>query len=294
MSGPILTGVYAALLAPRDADGAMDEGSIRRQVECLAHDGINGYAVNGATGEFPIGSETDLAMQVRVVRSAAPSKQILAGIGAGDVRGAVLRSHRADDEGADAVLLPMPGYFPYRQDDLRAFALTVADASPLPVLLYNLPQFTSGLAADTVLSLLREHTNIAGIKDSSGSLDIVRAITASDVSAVRLIGNDSALAPALEEKLCDGVVSGVACVLPELVTRLFRSSPGTEEFQQSSSLLDEFIDQLAPLPTPWGLKSASEARGFTEASFPFPISAERAGEMAGLRHWLQEWLKHAV
>lgn len=287
-------GVYAALLTPRQADGAVNLNSLRQQLELPARESLTGYALNGATGEFPCASPDELEQMLHVARAKAPHAQLLAGIGAGDVRGAVVRGTIAADQGADAVLLPMPSFFPYRQDDLRAFSMAVADAVPLPVVLYNLPQFTSGLEVETVLSLLREHDNIIGIKDSSGTLDIVRAMTVEKVAGARIIGNDSALCPALEDGLCDGVVSGVACALPELMTRIFAASPTSKGFAQDHALLKELIEHLNPLPTPWGLKVVSEVRGFTTASYPFPLSPERASESAELKVWFAGWMDQAI
>ncbi len=288
------SGVYAALLSPRHADGAVDMDALRYQMNLPARESLSGYALNGATGEFPCASPEELAQMLKAAREVDTQAQILAGIGAGDVHGAVLRGKIARDEGADAVLLPMPSFFPYRQDDLRAFSLAVADVVPLPILLYNLPQFTSGLEVDTVLSLLREHDNIVGIKDSSGSLEILRAMTVEKVAGARIIGNDSALCPAMEDALCDGVVSGVACALPELMTHIFGSTPTSESFARNRALLEEFIEHLNPLPTPWGLKVASEVRGFTTASYPFPLSPERASETDELRVWFAGWMDQAI
>ena len=288
------SGVYAALLSPRRMDGAVDFDALRHQLDLPARQSLSGFALNGATGEFTFATPDELAQTLKIARDADPKAQLLAGIGAGDVQGAVLRGRIAKDAGADAVLLSMPAFFPYRQDDLRSFSMAVADAVELPVLLYNLPQFTSGLQVDTVLSLLREHDNIVGVKDSSGSLDIVRAMTVEQVAGARIIGNDSALCPALEQGLCDGVVSGVACTLPELMTRIFAASPTSESFKQDQALLKEFIEHLNPLPTPWGLKVTSEVRGFTKASYPFPLSPERSAETAELKVWFAGWIDEAV
>lgn len=281
-------GVYAALLTPRHTDGTLNLESYRQQLTMLSRGDLVGYAINGATGEFTIGSESDLERLLAETRDNVPSAEILCGIGAGDAAGAIRLGRVAAAAGAKAALLPMPCFFPYRQDDMRAFALEVASHVELPVLLYNLPQFTTGLEVETVLSLL-EHDNIVGIKDSSGSLDIVRAITAAGLPAARLIGNDSALCDALAEGLCDGVVSGVACSLPELMTGLFATGGKGTAFPQSKRLLDEFIQQLNVLPTPWGLKVTSAVRGFTSESYPFPLSPERIAETAALHSWFAGW-----
>jgi 4-hydroxy-tetrahydrodipicolinate synthase len=286
-------GVYAALLTARHPDGALDLDSYRQQLTALNKDKLVGYAINGATGEFTISSEPELELLLAEACRTTPSAEILCGIGAGDVYGAVRRGRLAAAAGAKAALLPMPCFFPYRQDDLRSFVLEVASKVELPVLLYNLPQFTTGLEVETVLSLL-EHDNIVGIKDSSGSLNIVRAITDAGLPAARLIGNDSALCEALAEGLCDGVVSGVACSLPELMTSLFATKGKGSAFPESKKLLDEFIQQLNVLPTPWGLKVTSAARGFTRESYPFPLSPNRSSETAQLRTWFTSWYKRTL
>jgi len=286
--------VYAALLSPRSDDGELDVKSFRKQVVELNQFGLRGYALNGATGEFTIASDEDVDALVHTARQEAPHAEILCGIGAGDIRLTVRRARTAQNAGVHAVLLPMPGFFPYRGDDLSAYISAVASSTELPILLYNLPQFTSALHTNTVLSLFEKHSNIVGIKDSSGSLDIVRSMTAAGLPHARLIGNDSALSAALAENVCDGVVSGVACTLPELMSSLFATGGQGDIFETKSHLLKEFIDHLGPLPTPWGLKVTSAERHFTRESYPFPLSIERQAEVAELRKWFNGWYSQTL
>ena len=288
------SGVYAALLSPRASDGELDTTSFRRQVFELNKFGLRGYAINGATGEFTIVSDVDVHELVGIARQEAPESEILCGIGAGDLRLTVRRARVAQLAGAHAALLPMPSFFPYREDDLAAYISAVASSVELPILLYNLPQFTSGLHVDSVLSLFAKHANIVGIKDSSGSLDIVRAMTAAGLTHRRLIGNDSALPTALVEGVCDGVVSGVACVLPELIFSLFAAGGQGGAFETKRRLLNEFIDHLRPLPTPWGLKVTSAILHFTRESYPFPLSTAREVEVTELREWFRGWYKQTL
>jgi 4-hydroxy-tetrahydrodipicolinate synthase len=289
-----LAGVYAALLTPREINGQLDIPSFHHQVVSLNKTNLSGYAINGATGEFTLSSGQELERLLNETRNVAPSAQILCGIGAGDVRGTVHLGKIAATAGATAALLPMPGFFPYRQDDLYAFASVIAHEVELPVLLYNLPQFTSALHVETVLTLLSEHPNIVGIKDSSGSLDIVRAITKAGLTHARLIGNDAALANALDENLCDGVVSGVACTLPELMTTLFAAHSDLNKSVNLRKLLDEFIEHLGTLPTPWGLKVTSAARGYTHETYPLPLSGTRKNEIENLHTWFVNWYEQTL
>ncbi len=164
------------------------------------------------------------------------------------------------------------------------------------MLLYNLPQFTSGLEKETVRRLIVEVPNIIGIKDSSGSLDILSDLTHHNVDACRIVGNDSALAPSLTQGICDGVVSGVACALPEVIQALYAvgGQSGSAEFEDASRLLDEFIAQLGAVPTPWGLKWMAEARGIVTATFSQPVTAARREQGKGMAAWLHEWLPGAL
>jgi len=290
--GTAIQGTYAAVLTPRKATGEIDETAFRRLLQFLLGKGIAGFAINGATGEFCLTSEAELERLLIVAAEVIQGRaRFLAGIGSSSANISIRLGKVAAKAGAAGLLLPMPYFFPYSQADLRVFSRTVAAHLDVPILLYNLPQFTSGLEPQTSLDLIRECDSIVGIKDSSGSLDTLRLLTETGTPAQRIIGNDDVLAPALEQELLDGVVSGVACVLPELIGRLYEAgstNPGSPEFSDLSASLASFIQQIQPFPTPWGLKIVAEARGLLQATYPFPLSQERQQEKATLLHWFQE------
>ena len=219
------------------------------------------------------------------------SGELLAGIGAAGMHGSLALAEVAQQQGTGALLLPMPHYFPYSQDDLHAFCEAVARQVDAPVLLYNLPKFTTGLSVSTALELIASVPNIIGIKDSSGSLDILAALTARGGGACRIVGDDSVLVEAIEQGVCDGVVSGVAGVLPELMELLWgrRDSRQTPEYGAAAARLAELVERLSPLPVPWGLKWIAEARGIARASFSQPLSGERHRQGAALVQWFRDW-----
>ncbi len=286
----IAGGVYAAVLTPRGADGAVDEAAFAGLLEFLLGKGISGFAVNGATGEFCLTTEAEFARLMCVAAEVTRGRgSFLAGIGAAGSDGAVRLGRIASEAGAAGVLLPMPYFFPYSQGDLKAFVRAVAAGLDAAVLLYNLPQFTAGLDAATSLELIRDCENVVGIKDSSGSLETVRMLTA-EGWGLRLIGNDEVLGKALEERVLDGVVSGVACVLPELIQRLYAvgvAEPGGAEFVELEVALKGFIEQIGAFPTPWGLKMIAEARGLAKAAYPFALSEERELQRENLLRWFE-------
>jgi 4-hydroxy-tetrahydrodipicolinate synthase len=288
----LIHGVYAAVLTPRLADDSVDVIALRKLLEFLLLRGVTGFALNGATGEFCLTTPEHLEMLLRVAQEVCAGKaELLCGVGAAGLQGSIALAAIAEKHGVKGLLLPMPYFFPYQQQDLEAFCRAVAATTTLPILLYNLPQVTSGLEKETVRRLITEVPNIIGIKDSSGSLDILEDLTSHGVDACRIVGNDSALSPALLRGVCDGVVSGVACALPELVLSVYEKGlqhPG-DAFLQDVATLSDFIAQLDPFPTPWGLKWAVEARGILTATFSQPLSSERKDQAAAISAWVSRW-----
>ena len=291
MSPKQFSGVYAALLTPRTPDGAVDANALQNLVRFLLSKGVESFAVNGATGEFCMTTAPELRSLLRAVRDAgADATRILCGVGSSSTRGVKELASIAADEGAAALLLPMPYFFRYAQEDLELYCRTVANSARLPLLLYNLPQFSSGLDKDTVHKLISETENIVGIKDSSGELDILRDLSNRRVDGSRIVGNDTVLADAITEHICDGVVSGIACALPELVLGLFKEPAGSEKFHHSAQLLSEFAARLDQFPAPWALKWAVEARGVMPATISYPVTERRATQASNFMSWFREWL----
>jgi len=284
-----LSGVYAAVLTPRTEAGDLDEAGFTRLLHWLVGKGIQGFAINGATGELTRTTEDELARLMDLAAEALRGQaSFLVGIGAASADASVRLARVAEHSGAEAMLLPMPCFFRYSQADLKTFCTAVAGAVEMPVLLYNLPQFTNGLDPETTVALITQCENIVGIKDSSGSVETVKLLTERNTSARRLIGNDAVLASAMEQSLLDGVVSGVACVLPELILTLYSSGFGDSsctKFRELSTVLAEVVEQLDALPTPWGLKVLAEARGMAPPTYPMPLAPERQQQREALLAW---------
>jgi 4-hydroxy-tetrahydrodipicolinate synthase len=291
MTEKLVHGVYAALLTPRLADDSVDEAAFIRLLEFHLARGISSFALNGATGEFCLTRPRHLRILLSVAHRICGNPKILCGIGAAGVAGSIELGEIAVGEGAQAALLPMPYFFPYEQHDLEAFVHMVAASVPLPVLLYNLPSFTSPLDPETSCRLIRDVPNVVGIKDSGESTATLRLLTNRQIPACRLVGNDGMLVDALREGVCDGVVSGVACVLPELIRAIFDECEDTNspQFRRLSKLLDDFRDQLARAPVPWALKWIAEARGICAATFSQPLAEIRRQQGRELIEWFRQW-----
>jgi 4-hydroxy-tetrahydrodipicolinate synthase len=297
MSNGEISGVFAALLTPRNAEGSIDVAALGNLVHFQTKSGISSFAVNGATGEFCLTSPAQLRTMLSTVRAAGEDKaRMLCCVGAASAAQSIELARVAESEEVEGLLLPMPYFYPYAQEDLDLFCRTVAGATPLPVLLYNLPQFTSGLDKETVGGLITDVSNIVGIKDSSGSLEILRYLTQQGVQGCRIVGGDAVLAPALREGICDGVVSGVAGVVPEAILALYarKHQVESEGFVLAARRIEEFVEHIKPFPYPWGLKWVAEARGILQATFSVPVTQHRLEQRQQLVAWFAAWIDEGL
>ena len=289
-----LAGLFAAVATPVHRDGRVDLGTLDRLVDFLVEGGVSGICLAGATGEYPHFETADRqAVTARAAGRLPRDRALLVGIGGPSVRHTIELGAASFDSGARAVLLPMPMFFRYEQQDLEAYSAHIARALNGPCLLYNLPDFTNGLAADTVVRLIRNEEHIAGIKDSSGRGEHLAALASARGGEpwTLLVGDDRLLLGGLQAGW-NGSISGVAGFCPELLVGLYRSflDGRTAETARLATLLDELIGQLSPFPTPWGIRIGLAARGIDTGPLPLPLTAERKRQAAAFTSWLPQWL----
>lgn len=289
-----IQGLFAAVVTPVHEDGRLDLAAFDRTVDFLVEAGVAGICIAGATGEYPHFETADRKTVIRQAAARLPDTcALVVGIGAPTVRHTVDLGRAALEAGSRALLLPMPMFFRYEQADLEAYAAHVSGVLRAPCLLYNLPGFTNGLEADTVLRLLRNEEFITGIKDSSGRLENLATFSHARGAApwTLLVGDDRVLHAGLAAGW-DGGISGVAGFCPELLVVLYRShvsgdAPGAARLQR---LLDELISHLAPFPTPWGIRIGLAARGIPTGPLPLPVTGQRRRQIAEFTAWLPGWL----
>jgi len=290
------SGVIGALLLPRDEAGRPEWDAFERNACFVLEAGAIGLCVNGATGEFAGASQAERREAVVRARRVSGSALVVSGIGGTRWTEILTLGRDAEAAKADALLVPTPHFFSYAPQDLAEFYRCIAAEARIPVLIYNLPAFTGGLDSALAFQLIQEVDGIAGVKDSSGQLDLLEALTRGQAGrALRLVGNDSVLAEALTRGLCDGTISGVAGVAPELTVALWKSAARAHEalFQSLASRLRVLIEQLDQFPTPWGLKLIAELRGLGPASIGLPLSGERQAQAARFAEWFPRWWKDA-
>ena len=289
------SGLFSAITTPTTETGALDLSTFERHVELLLEGGVDGICLGGATAEYPhVELQDRRTLIARAARRLPGDATLLVAIGAPTMRHAIDLGRFALDEGCRGVLLPMPMFFRYQQQDLAAYCRDVADRLAAPCLLYDLPEFTNPLDPETAIDLLTHEEHIVGIKDSSGKAD--RARRFAEARGVQdwalLVGDDSRLRDSMALGW-DGSVSGLAAVCPELIVALVRAAKAGDvaEVARCQALVDELIGQIAGLPVPWGIRIALEARGLPMGPLPLPMTAERRERAARLHAWLPGWLR---
>lgn len=292
-----IQGAYSALLMPLDASGALDEAAWDRLLATSLDAGLQGVVVAGGTGEYAAVS-ADLRLQSTklAVERCKGKAQVIAAIGAAYLDDAVALGEASRELGADALLLPGPHFYRYEQSDLHDFFRAASQRLNTPVLIYNLAAFVTPMAPDTALRLLEECPNLVGIKDSSGSPEILERLTESGYPGARILGHDRVLARLLRADGLNGLISGPAGVIPEFAAALFR----TQESDARDRLLahyDEFLDQHDQFPYPYALKWIAAARGLITPRYPVSLSTERSQQRDAFQQWFADWhvrLKHLL
>jgi len=261
-----LGGVLVPITTPFDsATGEVAPVHLRHNVTRLIAAGLDGVVVAGSTGESALLEPDEQRRMVGWVREVLPDKRwLIAGTGGESTRQAVALTRAAAAEGADAVLVRPPAYFSAAVSpaSLADYYRAVADASPVPVLVYNIPKYTHLQLAAGLLRQLAAHGNIVGAKDSSGDAKNLAAYRDAAPEWSVFVGSGSLLYAALERG-CDGGILAVACFAAALSAQLlaaFRAGDreGAGKLQERLAPLDrEIVGKLGPA----GVKAAMDAVG---------------------------------
>jgi len=270
-------GVLAPITTPFDrATGDVAPVHLRQNVLRLVEAGLDGVVVAGSTGESALLDPDEQRRMVSWVREVLPDgRWLVAGTGSESTRQAVALTRAAGAEGADAVLVRPPGYFSSATSpaSLADYFRAVADASSVPVLVYNIPKYTHLAIAAGLLQQLATHANIVGVKDSSGDARNLASYRDAVPKWSVLVGSGSLLYAALELG-CDGGVLAVACFAAQLcadIVATFRAGDRVRAgaLQERLVPLDkEIVGKLGPA----GVKAAMDAVGLYGGPVRAPLA----------------------
>lgn len=274
MSGP-LEGVFVALTTPFDGD-AVSKRKLADNVRKLNATDVDGFLVLGSTGESVSLTDAESLEAVgAVLEAAAPGKKVIVGTAREWTRGTIDFTAGLPARGIDAVLVRPPSYYKSRmtREALKAHFLAVAEASRYPVLLYNMPANTGFSLEPRLVVELAAHANIAGLKESGGSLPMLAEVVREVPERFRYFtGSGHAVYPSLAMGAC-GAILAVANVVPELSAGIFQAWKAGDA-QEARRLQLELVPFNKALVTDYGiagLKYAQELRGYHGGPTRLPL-----------------------
>jgi 4-hydroxy-tetrahydrodipicolinate synthase len=212
--------MLVAMVTPFTADGALDIEGAQKLAEHLVEQGCDGIVVSGTTGESPTTSDAEKDQLLRAVIEAVGERAIVvAGVGSNDTAHSVEQAQLAAKAGAGGALLVTPYYNRPPQAGIEAHFRAIADATELPVLLYDIPVRTGAPIATETLLRLADHPRIVAVKDAKGDLTASSVVLA-ETDLAYYSGDDALNLPLLSVGAC-GFVSVVGHTFtPQLVALL--------------------------------------------------------------------------
>jgi len=271
-----LSGVYAALTTPFAADGSVALAELKQNIQRYDATGLAGYAVQGSTGESVLLSRSEWdSVLVAAKEAAGPKKKLLAGTGVESTAETISRTKRAAELGYHAALVKTPYYYKpmYKPEVFIAHYRRVADASPIPVMLYSVPQFTGISLEAAEVATLAEHPNIIGIKESSGHVQRVGEMVAATPASFQILtGGAGVLLPSLVVG-AKGAILALASALPEKCVELYELTrrgqiEAARELQKSLLRASKLIVSELGIP---GVKFVMDQRGYHGGAPRLPV-----------------------
>lgn len=222
-----LSGVFPALTTPFASDGSVSAADIKFNIRKYNATGIAGYVAIGSTGESVLLSRKEIDTVLATVKeNAASGKTLIAGTGAESTAETIERTKRAAELGYQVALVKTPYYYKpvYKPEVYIAHYRRVADASPIPVMLYSVPQFTGVSLEAPEVGVLAEHPNIIGIKESSGNVQRGAEILAAVPAGFKvLVGSASMMFPSLILGAV-GSILALGSALPDLAVSVYEAA----------------------------------------------------------------------
>jgi 4-hydroxy-2-oxoglutarate aldolase len=281
-----LNGIIAALPTPFGHDGEVDHGKLRDNIEHWNRADLLGYLPLGSTGEFPhLVTDEKLAVIETVRNAMSPEKLLLVGTGELSTRQTVEMTRRAHDLGADAAVVITPFYYKkvLQDEHHEAHYLRIADNSPMPILIYMIPQFAAVTLMPETIARLAEHPNIIGLKESSGDLAALKELfrelkPSSDFNV--LVGSPAIMCQGMEAG-CSGAVLAVGALAPKTACAIEQAHRQGEA--ERAEALQKKLAALARVTAASGvghLKAAMDFAGLygflPRSPMPVPTDEERA------------------
>lgn len=254
----IFKGTYTALVTPFENE-KVDFESLRKLVENQLENGIDGFIVNGTTGESPTLTVAEVEALMKFVRSICGHKhQIILGVGTNCTSTTLEWITRANQWKADGALAVVPYYNKPPQRGLVKHFQKIADQSEVPVILYNVPGRTIQSLSVESIKELSQHKMIQGIKESTGDLKLLSEIIKVVPKDFSILSGDDGTSVEFCLKGGDGVIGVVTHVIPremsELILRARNKDQGAvKDFSKWTKLIESIYLEANPIPVKMAL-----------------------------------------
>lgn len=270
----MFTGVATALATPFQQDGSLNLTAWEALIEDQIKEGINGLVIGGTTGEgMTITDEEFETLLTKAIDIAAGRAVIIAGTGSNNTALSIEKTKRAAELGAEMAMVVTPYYNKSTQAGLIAHFTAIADASPIPLMLYNVPSRTGVALEPATVGELADHPRIAALKEASGDISVMAQMMAHLPEGFPVYcGNDDQILPYMAWG-AQGVVSVLSNVYPgatvALAEALLAGDLETARKWQIRLLpvIDELFAEVNPIP----VKAALNARGFEFGAPRLPL-----------------------
>ncbi len=270
-----LRGVLLPITTPLASD-SVDHAALRSNIDRWSNTGVTGFVILGSTGERVHLDEREYLAVIETCRAVVPrSMAFIVGAGQQSTTGTIKEVAKAAVAGADAVLVITPNYYrsAITQDTLISYYKAVADAAPVPVLLYSMPALTGIKLEPETVAQLTEHPNIIGVKDSSNDIaGFKQTVDLCSAEFAVMTGNGTVFLDALEAG-ATGAILAVGCVVPELCVEIFRSF-NAGEVERARALQNKLTPLAAAVTTRFGiggLKAALDLAGYYGGEVRAPL-----------------------
>ena len=275
MKNTIFTGMATALVTPMKRDGSIDYEAFGRFIDFQIEKGINALVVMGTTGE---NATIEYKEQKEIIRFAvertAKRIPVIAGTGTNNTEHVISNTKAACEAGADAVLVVTPYYNKATQNGLIAHFTAVADASTVPVILYNVPGRTGCNLLPKTAAVLAEHPNIVAIKEATGNMAQMVELRALCGDKLDVYSGEDALTVPMMAMGAKGTISVLSNVVPaESVAMTDACKAGDYETAAQWQcrllpLINALFSEVNPIPA----KAAAAAMGFGEDALRLPLT----------------------
>jgi 4-hydroxy-tetrahydrodipicolinate synthase len=282
-------GTFTALVTPF-RDGGIDASAFEKLIETQIAAGITGVVAVGTTGESPTLSHEEREQVIRLAVTTAKKRcQVIAGTGSNATQHAVADTKMAEELGADGALLVAPYYNKPSQEGLFRHFKAIADATSLPIILYNIPgRCGVDIAPDTVARLAKECRNIVSIKEASGSVERVSELRRRLPESFTILSGDDSLTLPFMAVGAVGVVSVASNLFPAEVcalVRAFQSGDVKSAVKLHRKLFPLFKDLFIE-PNPVPIKTVLGWHGTMSSDVRLPLCEMSEANQARLRKTL--------